>query len=62
MHRFQRGLDEITKAIADHGILADLRAREIVKLQANEIQDAENAREIRRTRRQLDDENEAIAN
>ena len=61
MRRFQRGLDEITKAIADHGILADLRAREIVKLQANEMQDAEDAREIRRTRRKLEDEIEAIA-
>ncbi|KAI0031611.1 hypothetical protein K488DRAFT_86631 [Vararia minispora EC-137] len=36
MRRFQRGLDEITKAIADHGVLADLWAREIVKLQAKE--------------------------
>jgi hypothetical protein len=60
MRRFQRGLDEITKAIADHGILADVCARDIVKLEAKEVQDAENAREIRRTRRKLDDENEAI--
>jgi len=61
MCRFQRGLDEIMKAIADHGILADLWAREIVKLQAKERQDAENKREIRANRRKLDDENEAIA-
>jgi hypothetical protein len=60
MHRFQRGLDEITKVIADHGILADVCSRDIVKLEAKEVQDAENAREIRRTRRKLDDENEAI--
>ncbi|KAF8324403.1 hypothetical protein F5887DRAFT_1024776 [Amanita rubescens] len=56
-----RGLDEITKAISDHGILADLWAREIVELQAKERQDVENAREIRANRRKLDDENEAIA-
>ncbi|KAJ3994379.1 hypothetical protein F5050DRAFT_1809631 [Lentinula boryana] len=60
-HRFQRGLDEIMKVIADHAILADLWAREIVKLRANEIQDAENAREIRQTLGKLEDENEAIA-
>ncbi|KAI0787707.1 hypothetical protein C8Q74DRAFT_1253335 [Fomes fomentarius] len=60
MRRFQRGLDEITKAIADRGILADLWAREIVKLQAKGEQDPENAKEIRRTRRRLDDENEAL--
>lgn len=61
MRRFQRGLDDITKAIADHGILADLWARDIVKLQAKEGQDQEDAREMRRIRSKLDDENEAIA-
>jgi hypothetical protein len=33
MRRFKRGVDEITQAIADHGVLADLWTREIVKLQ-----------------------------
>ncbi|KIY53267.1 hypothetical protein FISHEDRAFT_63434 [Fistulina hepatica ATCC 64428] len=61
MRRFQRGLDEIKKVIGDHAILADLRAREIVKLQAKERQDEENAKEIRANRRNLEDENEAIA-
>ena len=61
IRRFQRGLDEITKAIADRGILADLWARDIVKLQANERQDAENAKAIKAKQRQLDDETEAIA-
>jgi hypothetical protein len=61
MRRFQRGLDEITKAIADRGILADLWARDIVKLQAKERQDAENARAIKAKQRQLGDETEAIA-
>src|SRR6266702_8282647 len=60
MHRFQRGLDEITKAIADRGILADLWARDIVKLQAKERQDTENARAIKAKQRKLDDETEAI--
>ncbi|KDQ61631.1 hypothetical protein JAAARDRAFT_54988 [Jaapia argillacea MUCL 33604] len=61
MRRFQRGLDEIRKAITDHDILAELWAREIVQLQANEVQDAENVREIRLTRGKLEDVNEAIA-
>lgn len=61
MRRFQRGLDEITKAIADRGVLADLWARDIVELQAKERQDAENARAIKAKQRQLDDETEAIA-
>ncbi|KAM6490542.1 hypothetical protein JOM56_013885 [Amanita muscaria] len=42
MRRFQRGL-----AIADRGFLADIWARDIVKLQAKERQDAENARAIK---------------
>ncbi|KAF8463777.1 hypothetical protein DFH94DRAFT_857962 [Russula ochroleuca] len=61
MRRFQRGLDEIKKVVSDHGILVDLWAREIVELQANERQDAENAKEIRANRRKLEDGNEAIA-
>lgn len=48
IRRFQRGLDDITKAIADHGILADLSSRDIVELQAQEGQDQEDAREMRR--------------
>ncbi|KAH9988443.1 hypothetical protein BJV74DRAFT_878221 [Russula compacta] len=61
MRRFQRGLDEIKKLISDHGILAEICAREIVELQAEERQDAEDAKAIRAKRRQLEDENEAIA-
>jgi hypothetical protein len=61
MRRFQRGLDEIRKAIGDHGILADLWARDIVKLEPSERKDAENARELRKTRAKLEDENENIA-
>jgi len=61
MRRFQRGRDAITKAIANRSILADLWARDIVKLQAKERQDTENARAIRAKQRQLDNETEAIA-
>ena len=34
MRRFQRGLDEIKKVLDGYGILTDLWAREIVKLEA----------------------------
>ncbi|KAI9507961.1 hypothetical protein F5148DRAFT_1275972 [Russula earlei] len=61
MRRFQRGLDEITKAVADHVFYADLYAREIVERQANGDQGPESAQKMGRIRRQLDDENEAIA-
>ncbi|THU77060.1 hypothetical protein K435DRAFT_785161, partial [Dendrothele bispora CBS 962.96] len=61
MRRFQRGLDEITKAIGDHGIRADLWAREIVQLEAKERQDTENTKEIQAKQRQLDNEHKAIA-
>ena len=47
MRRFQRGLDEIKKVIGGHGILADLWAREIIKLEEKERQDAENKRSAR---------------
>ncbi|KAG8893110.1 hypothetical protein FRB99_002198 [Tulasnella sp. 403] len=58
MRRFQRGIDEIRKAIGDQGTLADLWTREIVKLRAKEKQDA---KAIRANQRNLDDANEAIA-
>lgn len=34
MRRFQRGFDDITKAISDHGIIAARSARDIARLQA----------------------------
>ena len=61
MHRFQRGPDEITQAIADNVIEADFFARDIVALQKNGDQSAANAKNIERTQRLLDDKNEAIA-
>ena len=59
--RFQRGLDEITKAIGDHGILANFWAREIVELEAKGGGDEEDAEEMEANQRKLDDENKAIA-
>ncbi|KAI9512445.1 hypothetical protein F5148DRAFT_1365369 [Russula earlei] len=56
MRRFQRGLDEVTKAIAHHVVCADLYAQEIIKLQANGDQGPESAEEMERIRCQLDDE------
>ncbi|KAF9510503.1 hypothetical protein BS47DRAFT_1257982, partial [Hydnum rufescens UP504] len=61
VRRFQRGLDEINKLICDHGILADLWAREIVELEAKERQDAEDAKEMRANQCKLEGENEAIS-
>ncbi|KAG6328706.1 hypothetical protein ID866_10383 [Astraeus odoratus] len=58
MRRFQRGLDEITKHIADHTILAELWTREIAQLEANGVQDAE---EMQLIRNELDKETQAIA-
>ena len=61
MRRFQRGLDEITKAAADNLVFADLHARDIVKLQAKGDQSPQNAKKIARMQNQLDERNEAIA-
>ncbi|KAJ4491916.1 hypothetical protein C8J55DRAFT_588494 [Lentinula edodes] len=47
MRRFQRGLDEITKAISNHKFSADIWTLDIAKLQAKEKKDAANAREIK---------------
>jgi len=66
LRRFQRGLDEIKVSIGDHGILADLYVREIVKLEAkgtseDEEEAEEDARELRKTRERLDEQKQAIA-
>lgn len=53
MRRFQRGLDEITKAISNHSFSTDLWTLDIAKLQAKEKKDAANAREIKARQRQL---------
>jgi hypothetical protein len=66
LRRFQRGLDEIKVCIGDHGMFADLYAREIVKLEAkgtseDEEQAKEDARELYKTRQNLDEQKQAIA-
>ena len=60
LRRFQLGLDEITKAVSDHGILAEYYARDIAKLEAKEEQDRETARELRRLGTKLEEEREAL--
>ncbi|KLO15878.1 hypothetical protein SCHPADRAFT_888176 [Schizopora paradoxa] len=57
MRRFQRGLDEIKKAVADNR--ADLRRSEIAKRRAEGDQ-LKNAKKIIRMQNQLDEMNEAI--
>ena len=61
MRRFQRGLDEITNAIADHGIRAEVLAREIIELTEKKRYDAETIRAVREKRRLKADDQEAIA-
>jgi hypothetical protein len=61
IRRFQRGLNEITKAISDHGIFADVYAQDIADLEEQENQDEEVEEDIRGKRLKLEGENQAIA-
>ncbi|KAI6040832.1 hypothetical protein EDC04DRAFT_2867379 [Pisolithus marmoratus] len=61
MDHVQHGLDEITKAIAGHGMLTDLWIQDIIQLQAMERHNAQDARALRVKWCQVDDETEAIA-
>lgn len=61
MCRSQRGLDEIKKVTADHNILADLWARQIVKLEEKESRDAVDEKSIHVNRPRFKDMKEAIA-
>ncbi len=66
LRRFQRGLDDIKVAISERGMLADLYTREIIALEAKgtseDEEDAkEDAKELRKTRQNLDEQKEAIA-
>ena len=49
MRRFQRGLDEITKAVADHVLFAIIYAQDIIRLQEQEQQNPEKERQPERT-------------
>jgi hypothetical protein len=60
VRRFQRGLDEINKAISDHSIRASYFTQEIDGLEETDETDEEVAAEIAANRRNLDDENAAI--
>ncbi|GBE89876.1 hypothetical protein SCP_1702020 [Sparassis crispa] len=61
MRRFQRGLDEITKAVADRVFFANMYAQDIARLQAQENQGPETADDLEWNRSKLEDENRAIA-
>ncbi|KAF5370697.1 hypothetical protein D9758_002097 [Tetrapyrgos nigripes] len=66
LRRFQRGLDEIKVAVSDHRMLADLYAREIIRLEAkgtseDEEEAEEDAKELLKTRQNLDEQKQAIA-
>ncbi|KAI0257534.1 hypothetical protein BJV78DRAFT_1272506 [Lactifluus subvellereus] len=58
MRRYQRGLDDITKAVADHAFFAHLHTQDILRLQAS---GEASAITLRRLQNKLDEENEAIA-
>ena len=60
MRRFQKGLDAIKNAIADHFTVANLWAQQIDRLERKENRDEVDNKSIRATRRKLEDENEAI--
>ena len=61
MRRFQRGIDEITQAVTDHKVDADVFARKINRLRTNGDQSPENAKKIVQYQGLLDEKNEAIA-
>lgn len=58
---FQQGLNEIRAAIGDHGIRADLHAREIVDLKEKKDQDEEYEKELSQHEEDLRKQQEAIA-
>ncbi|KAL4242780.1 hypothetical protein ABKN59_011566 [Abortiporus biennis] len=61
MHRFQRGLDEITQAIKDHGILAEVYTRELAKLQVKGVRNQDDTEELCLLQYNLDRELTSIA-
>ncbi|KAF8803527.1 hypothetical protein BYT27DRAFT_7235021 [Phlegmacium glaucopus] len=61
MCRFQRGLDEITKAIGDHSILANFWARELIRLEVMGGEDKDATEEMVACQQKLDNEKKAIA-
>lgn len=61
MRRFQRGLDDITKIIANRKVRAQIHTLHITALEAKEVKDEEDMTSIRTRKRDLEDETEAIA-
>ena len=61
VRRFQRGLNEITKAISDHGIFANVYAQDIADLEELEDREEEVEEDIRGKRLKLEGEKRAIA-
>ena len=61
MRRFQCGLDEITKAVADHIFFANICAQDVARLSAQENRGPETAEDLEWNRSKLEDENKAIA-
>lgn len=61
VRRYQRGLDDITKAFADHVFFANLYAQDVTRQQARGAQDPASVKKLKRTQDKLDEENAAIA-
>jgi hypothetical protein len=61
LRRFQQGLDDIRALIGDHGMVAEFFTRDIVKLEAKENPDREDARALRKTREKLLEQQDVIA-
>jgi hypothetical protein len=61
LRRYQRGLDDITKAIADHVFFANHHAQDILREQAKGAQDPASVKKLQRLQDKLDEEKEAIA-
>lgn len=61
MRRFQQGLDDIRTLIGNHGIVAEVYVREIVRLEAKQNRDRDDDRELRKNQDLLLERQEAIA-
>jgi len=63
LRRFQRGLAEIKACVSDYGMLAQLYPREVIKLEgkgtSDDEENAEDARELHKTRQDLDEQVES---
>jgi hypothetical protein len=60
MRRYQRGLEDIVKAVGDHAFFARLHAQDIARLQARGAQDQASVKKLQRLQHQLEEAKEAI--